>query len=79
MVNSASLQTEIISDILNILTMGSGDTAINVDSLPIKSALLRAPKVLFENYSVQKFYSIGILKSFNHIIPNIILLPVCNM
>lgn len=79
MVNSVSLQTEIISDILNILTMGSGDTATNVDSLPIKSALLRAPKVLFENYSVQKFYSIGILNSFNHIIPNIILLPVCNM
>ena len=58
MVNSVSLQTEIISDILNILTMGSGDTAINVDSLPIKSALLRAPKILFENYYAQKFYSI---------------------
>jgi hypothetical protein len=44
-----------MSDILNILTMASGDTATNVDSLPIKSALLRAPKVLFENYYVQKF------------------------
>lgn len=38
MVNSASLQTEIMSDILNILTMDSGDTATNADNEQIKSA-----------------------------------------
>jgi hypothetical protein len=53
MANSGSPQTEIILDIWNILTMASGDTVTNVDSLQIKSARLRVPKVLSDKYYIQ--------------------------
>ncbi len=52
MVNSGSPQTEIILDIWNILTTASGGTVRNVDSLQIKSARLRVPKVLFDSIPV---------------------------
>jgi hypothetical protein len=58
MANSVSPQTEIIIDISNILTMASGDTVTNVDSLQIKSARLRVPKVLFDKHYVQIFLAL---------------------
>ena len=56
MANSGSPQTEIILDIWNILTMASGDTVTNVDSLQIKSARLRVPKVLSDKYYIQMIF-----------------------
>ena len=56
MANSGSPQTEIILDISNILTTVSGDTVTNVDSLQIKSARLRVPKVLFDKHYVQMIF-----------------------
>ena len=56
MANSGSPQTEIILDIWNILTTASGDTVTNVDSLQIKSARLKVPKVLFDKYYVRMIF-----------------------
>ena len=56
MANNGSPQTEIILDIWNILTTVSGDTVTNVDSLQIKSARLRVPKVLFDKHYVQMIF-----------------------
>ena len=53
MANSGSPQTEIILDIWNILTTASGDTVTNVDSLQIKSARLRVPKVLSDKHYLE--------------------------
>ena len=53
MANSGSPQTEIILDIWNILTTVSGDTVTNVESLPIKSARLRVPKVLSDKHYLE--------------------------
>ena len=53
MANSGSPQTEIILDISNILTTASGDTVTNVDSLQIKSARLRVPKVLSDKHYLE--------------------------
>ena len=53
MVNSGSPQTEIILDIWNILTTASGGTVRNVDSLQIKSARLRVPKVLSDKHYIE--------------------------
>jgi hypothetical protein len=65
MANSGSPQTEIILDIWNILTTVSGDTVTNVDSLQIKSARLRVPKVLFDKHYVHMIFlqSKGFLKN----------------
>ena len=65
MENSESPQTEIILDISNILTTVSGDTVTNVDSLQIKSARLRVPKVLFDKHYVYMIFlqSKGFLKN----------------
>ena len=56
MANSGSPQTEIILDIWNILTTASGDTVTNVDSLQIKSARLKVPKVLFDKHYVRMIF-----------------------
>ena len=53
MANSGSPQTEITLDISNILTTASGDTVTNVDSLQIKSARLRVPKVLSDEHYLE--------------------------
>jgi len=53
MANSGSPQTEITLDISNILTTASGDTVTNVDSLQIKSAPLRVPKVLSDKHYLE--------------------------
>ncbi|HMG37821.1 MAG TPA: hypothetical protein VK566_01450 [Nitrososphaeraceae archaeon] len=56
MANSGSPQTEITLDIWNFLTTVSGDIVTNVDSLQIKSARLRVPKVLFDKHYVQMIF-----------------------
>jgi hypothetical protein len=53
MANSGSPQTEITLDIWNILTTASGDIVTNVDSLQIKSARLRVPKVLSDKHYLE--------------------------
>lgn len=50
MVKSVSLQTEIMLDTWNILTMVSGGTVTNVASLQTKSVGSRALTVLFDEY-----------------------------
>ena len=50
---SGLLQIEIILNIWNTLTTVSGDIVTNVDSLQIKSARLRLPKVLSDKHYVQ--------------------------
>lgn len=47
---SGLLQIEIILNIWNTLTTVSGDIVTNVDSLQIKSARLKVPKVLFDKH-----------------------------
>jgi len=61
---SGLLQIEIILNIWNTLTTVSGDIVINVDSLQIKSARLRVPKVLFDKHYVHMIFlqSKGFLK-----------------